>query len=1138
MKRFSYFTLLSAVALAVSCEVSEPIRPHDGLIPFNGVGEAAPEWSEFIFTSDGEESSKTVHTNSTIYWSGGDAIRMGYTVNGYWQGTSGNASQSNPAKLYASNSLSEGGATASFTVPGQFTGSASGEYKFYTVYPASAAAEDCTSAPSTVVTIPTEQTPAATSFDPAADLMIGHSVRTYSSRPSEAIPLQWERKVAHGEITLKNFSGITGFSTDETIQSITLTAQSSAALTGSYSANLTTGVLTSSAASNSVTVSGTNLSWGADGTVTFWISILPVSITSLDVTLVTDKATYTKSFSGFTRVFAVNTRNQLGIKMTSATRTEKNYKLVTSATADWTGDYVLARTNSGTTYAMGGKSGTNDFSSVSTVTVTNDMISLTQGGPLNIRIDKSTNGYTIKFGNLYLGYTSDALSGSNCLYYSSTFSASKYEWTISLLDENYVEIKNVYNTSRTLRFNSNQKDRFACYNGSQWYPNLYRLGQAAGGDTPPDPQPEATATVTTEGADNIVQTSATLNGSFSGATGTISEVGFYWGTSNNNLSTRVVVSNTTTSPFSYELTGLDPNTTYYFKAFVKEYDGVEGAPVERCSAVASFTTNEAAQVMADYELVTATQSDWSGYYVLGYLVSSSSAILLTGVNSSNIGSISSSITVSSNKIAYSAGSNYEVTIAKTENGYSIRIGGKYLRYSGSGNNLYADDSFAEKTCEWTFSYSDNGKVTIANVESTSRVLQYNTGSPRFACYTGSQQTPSLFKRPVPEVSVTTSAATGIGNTTATFNGSYSIPSGSSNLSVTERGFYWGTTSNPTTKITLSGTVSSPFSSSRTGLSVGTTHYYKAYVKEYNSSTSTTTERVGSVVSFTTTGGSGGVPTGWLELPAQTGSEDFVGTFYGSGGNTARYRNYSYYYNYTYYASMWVAWPLCAAHTSGNASTSSWRYNPDITPNSRQVNIVSKSYGTMYGNDSYARGHQCPNADRKSDDTMNLQTYYSTNQTPQLQNKFNGSIWGSLETATRNLVTGNNASATMVYVVTGPVYRKVGGSETISYLTGASSSANPSSLAIPNYYWKALLKVQWNGDYVTAASAIGFWFAHRNYEKGESYTDFVVSVDQIEQWTGLDLFTNLPDGIEATAESNASWSSFQSFIGGSESAFTN
>jgi hypothetical protein len=33
------------------------------------------------------------------------------------------------------------------------------------------------------------------------------------------------------------------------------------------------------------------------------------------------------------------------------------------------------------------------------------------------------------------------------------------------------------------------------------------------------------------------------------------------------------------------------------------------------------------------------------------------------------------------------------------------------------------------------------------------------------------------------------------------------------------------------------------------------------------------------------------------------------------------------------------------------------------------------------------------------------------------------------------------------------------------------------------------------------------------------------VDQVEQWTGFDFFANLPDGIEASAEKNASWSAF-------------
>ena len=51
---------------------------------------------------------------------------------------------------------------------------------------------------------------------------------------------------------------------------------------------------------------------------------------------------------------------------------------------------------------------------------------------------------------------------------------------------------------------------------------------------------------------------------------------------------------------------------------------------------------------------------------------------------------------------------------------------------------------------------------------------------------------------------------------------------------------------------------------------------------------------------------------------------------------------------------------------------------------------------------------------------------------------------------------------------------------------------------------------------------------RNRSYNDSYTNYTVSVDQIEQWTGFDFFVNLPDPIESAAESNASWSAFQSF----------
>lgn len=255
----------------------------------------------------------------------------------------------------------------------------------------------------------------------------------------------------------------------------------------------------------------------------------------------------------------------------------------------------------------------------------------------------------------------------------------------------------------------------------------------------------------------------------------------------------------------------------------------------------------------------------------------------------------------------------------------------------------------------------------------------------------------------------------------------------------------------------------------------------------------------------------------------------MGVFYGSGGNTEEYRNYSYNYSYTYYASLWTAYPLTKALTTGSASTSRWRFNPNIDQN-KQVSITKNSYGVMYGNDTYSRGHQCPNADRKSDGTMNLQTYYSTNQTPQIQTNFNQGIWSSLEDAERGLVSGN--ASEVVYVVTGPAYRTVGGNETISYLTGATGkNANPTQLPIPNYYWKAFLKVKWSGNDVISASAIGFWFEHRTYVS-DSFTNYNVSVDYIEQMTGFDLFTNLPgdnsSGIEKSAEANTDWTSFQNF----------
>ena len=69
--------------------------------------------------------------------------------------------------------------------------------------------------------------------------------------------------------------------------------------------------------------------------------------------------------------------------------------------------------------------------------------------------------------------------------------------------------------------------------------------------------------------------------------------------------------------------------------------------------------------------------------------------------------------------------------------------GSFVEYHGSSNKVYLTTSSSEADT-WTFAYSSN-KFRIQSGNVTGRYLQYNSGSPRFACYTGSQQYLDIYK---------------------------------------------------------------------------------------------------------------------------------------------------------------------------------------------------------------------------------------------------------------------------------------------------------------------------------------------------------------------------------------------------------
>lgn len=254
---------------------------------------------------------------------------------------------------------------------------------------------------------------------------------------------------------------------------------------------------------------------------------------------------------------------------------------------------------------------------------------------------------------------------------------------------------------------------------------------------------------------------------------------------------------------------------------------------------------------------------------------------------------------------------------------------------------------------------------------------------------------------------------------------------------------------------------------------------------------------------------------WPELPAiVSGAEgQFISHELGSR------RNYSMLYDAGTMSASWVAYPLCEADMSSGREES-WAYDPKI-PQDSQTD-VRQGYGVEvstegYSRNFYARGHQIPNADRNAVEGMMAQTYYSTNMTPQIQNGFNGGIWSKLETAVREMVPPGDT----LYVVTGACYRTRGGNEEIISITNRNDGR---SLPVPNYYYKALLKLSKAGD---RACCIGFWLPHKAYKKVK-YSDFTLPVDSLELLTGVDFFHNLPDSIEGIAESNASLDAFISF----------
>ena len=237
-------------------------------------------------------------------------------------------------------------------------------------------------------------------------------------------------------------------------------------------------------------------------------------------------------------------------------------------------------------------------------------------------------------------------------------------------------------------------------------------------------------------------------------------------------------------------------------------------------------------------------------------------------------------------------------------------------------------------------------------------------------------------------------------------------------------------------------------------------------------------------------------TGWMELPAMDNPDlGYYSHSFEMGGKS--YRNYSFGWSQKDRVALWVAYPLNKMYTAKNVQrTDEWAYDPLLgTDSSAPFSYYGRKTPTDRGNDPYARGHQIPSADRLCNREANVQTFYGTNMTPQLFDH-NGGIWSDLENKVRNLAEKSDTT----YIVTGCL---VEDGETVY-----DSDGKP--MTVPVAYFKALLRY-------SKSSTLGQWSGAAFYLEHKVYSEALgkkhsMSIDELEDITGIDFFANLPAKI--------------------------
>ena len=390
------------------------------------------------------------------------------------------------------------------------------------------------------LTVPQAQTPTATSYDPAADILVSAQPVVTEELPNK-ISFQFSRMVALVNMT------VTGITPGEKIEKITVISSAKPAGTVTFKVHEANTVENAVWYNNYEDITLDMGGRVATGNDDVWFVTVPTDLSGKDLTVKvsTDKNDYIKTvdLTGKTLNFERANIARFTVKDLAVTEKPKTYKLLTDVAELNAGDKVVISTkNVATSNTKLLSTTAYDATKLSLVSyvVINDNVEIEENSiPADAAIFTLETGATpgtFAFKNESKGYlygTYDDVNWSSALAYSSTM-VDGTSWTVELIS-NGAKMSSCYDGSNVRYLNNydNYKFNFANSRGTSYNYYIFYM-DAEGSDEPSQPEqpvvtPLATPVVTATAEGNAVTASwAAVEGAadytvtFDGATQTVS----------------------------------------------------------------------------------------------------------------------------------------------------------------------------------------------------------------------------------------------------------------------------------------------------------------------------------------------------------------------------------------------------------------------------------------------------------------------------------------------------------------------------------------------------------------------------------------------------------------------------------------